>query len=61
MLQQIERHNQKMGKSVNSPNNLPKLSEQELVEVKTRLLELKKGMSLGGVSIRKVREEGRRY
>ncbi len=61
ILQQIERHARNMGKSVDSEINLPYKNEQELVSIKARLKELKKGMSLGGLSIREAREEGRRF
>lgn len=61
ILQQIEHHAQNTGKSVDSEINLPYRNEQELVAIKARLKELKKGMSLGGLSIREAREEGRRY
>lgn len=61
MLQQIERHAHTMGKGIHLPISIPRRSEQELVEIKTRLKELKQGMSLGGLSIRQAREEGLKY
>ncbi|RUR83040.1 hypothetical protein ACF3DV_29820 [Chlorogloeopsis fritschii PCC 9212] len=62
MLQQIARHAQVKGKSVDQlMSTSTRWNEQELVEIKARLKELKKEMTLGGLSIREAREEGRRY
>jgi plasmid stability protein len=61
ILQQIARHAQARSKPVHPSVTIPmRWSEEELVQVKARLKELKKGMSLGGLSIREAREEGRR-
>ncbi len=61
MLQQIESHAHKLGKSVHPKINIPIRSQQELIEIKARLKELKQGISLKGLSIQQAREEGRKY
>ncbi|GAB1538903.1 hypothetical protein NUACC21_15670 [Scytonema sp. NUACC21] len=61
MLQQIERHAHKVGKSGHPQINIPIRSQQELIVTKNRLKELKKGISLKGLSIQQAREEGRKY
>lgn len=61
MLQQIKEHTQKMGKHIGTKIDLKQVNEQELDKIKTQLKKLKKEMSLGGLSIREAREEGRRY
>ncbi|KYC43281.1 hypothetical protein WA1_14415 [Scytonema hofmannii PCC 7110] len=61
MLQQIESHAHKLGKSVHPQIHLPIRTQQELIEIKARLKELKKGISLKGLFIRQAREEGRKY
>ena len=61
MLEQIESYAQKIGKPIEPQISSSAKKGQELVEIKARLKELKKGMSLGGLSIREAREEGRRY
>lgn len=62
MLQQIENHARLNGKEINSFSNVAIIiNEPELLEIKNKLKELKKEMSLGELSIREAREEGRRY
>ncbi|MFM5983129.1 MAG: FitA-like ribbon-helix-helix domain-containing protein [Sphaerospermopsis kisseleviana] len=62
MLQQIENHARLNGKEINSFSNVATIiNEPELLEIKNQLKELKQEMSLGELSIREAREEGRRY
>ncbi len=61
MLQQLQHHTEKMGKLLDTKNDLKQVNSQELEKIKTQLKELKRGMSLGGLSIREAREEGQRY
>lgn len=62
MLQQIENYARLNGKEINSFSNVAIIiNEPELLEIKNKLKELKKEMSLGELSIREAREEGRRY
>jgi plasmid stability protein len=62
MLQQIENHARLNGKEINSFSNVAIIiNEPELLEIKNQLKELKQEMSLGELSIREAREEGRRY
>jgi plasmid stability protein len=61
MLQQIEHHDQKMGRSVQSPINISEDRKQELLRTKAKLDQLKQKISLGGLSISEAKAEGRRY
>ncbi|MBD1214189.1 MAG: hypothetical protein H9534_15890 [Dolichospermum circinale Clear-D4] len=60
MLQQIKIHSQSIDKNItelmetSTTNN-----QQELLEIKAKLKELKPGISLGNLSIREARELGR--
>lgn len=61
MLQQMESHAQKMNQQINTQEDFKQVNKQELYKIKTQLKELRKDISLGGLSIREAREEGRRY
>ncbi|MBK1989345.1 hypothetical protein A0J48_017690 [Sphaerospermopsis aphanizomenoides BCCUSP55] len=62
MLKQIENNALLSGKEINLFSNDASIrNEQELVDIKNKLKEFKKEMSLGKLSIRGAREEGRRY
>lgn len=61
MLEQIKSHAQKMGKQIDTQKDFKQVNKQELYKIKTQLKELRTDFSLGGLSIRKAREEGRRY
>lgn len=61
MLQQMENHAQKMAKSIQPQINISSEQKQDLLRNKAQLNQLKQKISLGGLSIREGREEGRRY
>jgi hypothetical protein len=50
-----------MGKQIDTQKDLKQVNKQGFYKIKTQLKELRKDIYLGGLSIRKAREEGRRY